>query len=58
LHAEVCAVDGSFAVSTDQQGPISDAKAIGITAADDLLRRDARRALATMPPTTKDVSGS
>jgi len=57
LHAQVCALDGTFAVTSAQEGPASQPEAIGIAAAEDLLRQDARRALATMPPTATKASG-
>jgi hydroxymethylbilane synthase len=50
LYAEVCALDGTFSVKADAQGPSSEPEKLGISIAEALLRRDARRALATMPP--------
>jgi hypothetical protein len=45
----VCAIDGAFSVTAEEHGPASDPESLGATVAEILLRRDARRALATMP---------
>ena len=49
LRAEVCALDGTFSVSAENQGDPKDPEALGITIAEKLLRDGAHRALATMP---------
>jgi hydroxymethylbilane synthase len=56
LHAEVCAVDGSFAAAADAQGPLTDPERLGVAVAETLLKRDARRALATMPTAAPRMS--
>jgi hydroxymethylbilane synthase len=51
LRAEVCAIDGAFSVAAEEEGSIEEPERLGERIAEILLRKDARRALATMPPT-------
>jgi hydroxymethylbilane synthase len=53
LRAQVCAIDGAFSVSAEETGPIAEAERLGKAVAETLLRKDARRALATMPTAVK-----
>ncbi len=56
LRAEVCSLDGNFSVTAEGQGSVSDPESLGEDIAGVLLRKDARRALATMPATAAKPS--
>lgn len=51
LRAEVCSIDGTFSVTAEERGPAMEPEKLGRAVAETLLRRDARRALASMPIT-------
>jgi hydroxymethylbilane synthase len=55
MHAAVCAIDGGFSAVADEQGPASAPEQLGVAVAEALLRRGARRALATMPVAAQPV---
>jgi hydroxymethylbilane synthase len=56
LRAEVCAIDGAFSVTAEESGPTAQPEQLGRKIAEILLRKDARRALATMPSTAAQPS--
>ena len=49
LRAAVCSLDGSFIAAAEDQGTVASPEFLGVAVAEELLRRGAKHALASMP---------